>query len=137
MPVNRPNFTVFTPTFNRAYILPKLFKSLQKQGSLDFEWLIVDDGSSDDTQNLIASFQQEALFPVRYIHQKNQGKHVAINTGVANAKGAFFMTVDSDDQVMENALANLFSYFSTISNNSNIVAIASMISIKIKKIRMI
>ena len=66
--------TVFTPTYNRAYILPVLFDSLQKQSLKNFEWLIVDDGSTDKTAQVIKKFAQTALFEIRYIHQENQGK---------------------------------------------------------------
>ena len=59
--------TIFTPTYNRAFILPELFKSLQEQTENDFEWLIVDDGSTDNTKELIESFKAEANFSIQYI----------------------------------------------------------------------
>ena len=103
--------TVFTPTYNRAYILPVLFDSLQKQSLKNFEWLIVDDGSTDKTAQVIKKFAQTALFEIRYIHQENQGKHVAINTGCQHAKGDLFFIVDSDDFLGNNAIEVLNEKF--------------------------
>ena len=80
--MNKVKVTVFTPTYNRAYTLERLYKSLLNQTSYDFEWLIVDDGSTDNTSELIKSFQNNHFFDVRYYKQENSGKHVAINNGV-------------------------------------------------------
>ena len=66
--------TIFTPTYNRAYILLTLYQSLMEQSYKDFEWLIVDDGSTDNTGQLVQQFQEKADFPIRYYHQKNKGK---------------------------------------------------------------
>ena len=78
-------FTVCTATFNRAHTLHRVFDSLVKQQFTDFEWLVIDDGSTDDTKTLISQWQSKASFPIRYRFQENQGKHIAINTGVALA----------------------------------------------------
>ncbi|MBN2895282.1 MAG: glycosyltransferase family 2 protein [Campylobacterales bacterium] len=95
--------TVLTPTYNRAYTLTRLFESLMHQNG-SFEWLIIDDGSSDETQKLVEGFQSNALFEIRYMYQENSGKHIAINTGTAAARGAYCLIVDSDDALMPNAL---------------------------------
>lgn len=100
-------FTVFTPTFNRAYILDKLFSSLKTQTFKNFEWIIVDDGSTDNTEVLVKQFQCDANFPIRYFKVKNGGKHRAINIGVQNANGILFFIVDSDDYLKENALEQI------------------------------
>lgn len=100
--------TIFTPTYNRAYTLPKLFESLQAQTSNNFEWLIVDDGSSDDTRELVEHFITKADFKITYIYQENQGKHVAINTALDKASNLYFFTVDSDDYLINNALELIF-----------------------------
>ena len=98
-------FTVFTPAYNRAYILEKLYASLQRQSFRNFEWLVVDDGSTDDTAALLKKLQQEEnFFPIRYLKKANGGKHTAINAGAEAARGELFMIVDSDDYLTENAL---------------------------------
>ena len=89
--------TVFTPTYNRAYSLPRLYESLQKQTFKDFEWLIVDDGSTDNTVDMVTGWSKEGKLTIRYIQMTNGGKHRAINKGVALAKGKLFFIVDSDD----------------------------------------
>ena len=99
-------FTVFTPTFNRRHTLPGVYDSLRAQTFRDFEWLIVDDGSIDGTEELVGSWQRhEPAFPIRYIHQPNQGKHVAINRGVREARGEMFLILDSDDSCVPETLA--------------------------------
>lgn len=95
--------TVLTPTYNRAYTLERLYQSLLLQ-SVPFEWLIIDDGSTDTTRELITSLQTNAPFPIHYIYQTNSGKHVAINTGAREAKGDFIFIVDSDDLLTNDAL---------------------------------
>ena len=97
-------FTVFTPTFNRAHTLHRVFTSLCAQTFTDFEWLVVDDGSEDNTEALIMRWKQEAPFPVRYKKQSNSGKHIAINQGVVLAKGELFIIADSDDEFLPDAL---------------------------------
>lgn len=97
--------TVFTPTYNRAYILENLYRSLQRQRYTDFEWLIVDDGSQDGTDELVSRWQQDQnVFPIRYIRQENGGKCRAINRGLTLARGELFFTVDSDDYLTDDAL---------------------------------
>jgi glycosyltransferase involved in cell wall biosynthesis len=97
-------FTVFTPTFNRAHTLHRPYQSLRAQTSRNFEWLVVDDGSVDGTRELVEAWQREADFPIRYVAQANGGKHVAFNTGVREARGTLFLTLDSDDECVPTAL---------------------------------
>ena len=100
--------TVFTPTFNRAYIIEKLYRSLQRQTFRDFEWLIVDDGSSDNTEEVISAWQQDGNdFPIRYYKKENGGKCRAINYGVDFARGELFFNVDSDDYLTDDALEKI------------------------------
>ena len=97
--------TVFTPTYNRAYILENLYRSLQRQSYGDFEWLVVDDGSSDGTEALFDRWRREENpFPIRYVRQENGGKCRAINHGLKLARGELFFTVDSDDYLTDDAL---------------------------------
>lgn len=101
-----PLITIFTPVYNRAYIIPQLYESLKKQTSKDFEWLIVDDGSSDNIKELVDLWvEKEKDFPIRFIFQKNGGKHTAINRGVQLAQGEFFFIVDSDDYLTPDAVS--------------------------------
>lgn len=99
-----PVFTVFTPTFNRAQLLARVYDDLREQTFKDFEWLIVDDGSTDGTGQLVASWTSSAPFPVRYLVQENSGKHVALNRGVREAHGEYILIVDSDDRSLPRTL---------------------------------
>lgn len=96
--------TIFTPTYNRAYSLPRLYESLCAQTCRDFEWLIVDDGSTDNTEELVKSWVNDSNIIIRYIKQPNGGKHRAINRGVDIAQGDWFVIVDSDDYLTADAV---------------------------------
>jgi glycosyltransferase involved in cell wall biosynthesis len=97
-------FTVFTPTHNRAKTLHRVYDSLIRQTFRDFEWLIVDDGSTDETRAQVEQWTAEAQFPIRYEFQRNQGKQAAFNRGVRLACGEFFLPLDSDDSCVPEAL---------------------------------
>ncbi len=107
-------FTVFTPSYNRARTLPRVYASLQRQTCRNFEWLIVDDGSTDGTQTLIAQWQAESNFPIRYVFQENQGKPAAFNHGVQQARGELFLTLDSDDECVPEALERFKYHWDSI-----------------------
>ena len=110
--------TVFTPTYNRAYRLPDLYHSLQQQTCKDFEWLVVDDGSTDNTSELFEQWQaEESSFPIRYFKQSNGGKHRAINRGVKVAKGEYFYIVDSDDQLTHDAIEQIMKLVPQVEAN--------------------
>lgn len=97
--------TVFTPTYNRGYIIEKLYRSLQRQTFHDFEWLIIDDGSSDNTEEIVKGWQEDPnAFMIRYYKKENGGKCSAINYGVDLAQGDLFFNVDSDDYLTDDAL---------------------------------
>ena len=107
--------TVFTPAYNRGYIIANLFHSLQRQTFEDFEWIVVDDGSTDDTPALLEQFQAEPHpFPIHYIKVANGGKHRAINLGVQKASGELFFIVDSDDYLTDYALETIDRYENSI-----------------------
>ncbi len=100
--------TVFTPTYNRAYILEQLYRSLQRQTFMDFEWLIVDDGSTDNTEQIVLQWKaKKNQFPIRYYRKENGGKCRAINYGVDLAEGELFFNVDSDDYLTDDALQKI------------------------------
>lgn len=107
-------FTVFTATYNRAHTLHRVFDSLCAQTYRDFEWLVVDDGSTDHTPDLIAEYARRADFPVRYVRQANGGQHIACNRGVVRARGFLFAMVDSDDGCVPTALERFQHHWQTI-----------------------
>ena len=106
--------TVFTPTYNRANTIGRVFESLKRQTYKDFKWVIIDDGSTDDTKSLIASFIESAFFPIEYYYQENRGKHVAINRAVSSCKTELFIIADSDDAFVDNALEVLVKEWDSI-----------------------
>lgn len=101
--------TIFTPTYNRGNMLQKIYDSIKKQNSNQIEWLIVDDGSSDNTEDIVLDFIAENIVNINYIKKENGGKHTAHNTAVDSAKGKFFTCLDSDDDLSDNAIAVLIS----------------------------
>jgi glycosyltransferase involved in cell wall biosynthesis len=107
-------FTVFTPTYNRENTLARCYGSLLSQTFKDFEWLIVDDGSTDGTEILVKKFADGAGFPVRYYKQRHSGKHVAANKGVELAEGEFFYGLDSDDMLLPDGLKTLYDSYCSI-----------------------
>lgn len=110
--------TVFTPTYNRAYILPKLYESLKAQTDTDFEWLIVDDGSADETEQLVGAWLKDNnKFEIHYYRQANGGKHRAINKGVQVANGRLFFIVDSDDYLTPDAIETLVKWEAQLAND--------------------
>lgn len=99
--------TVLTPTYNRAHCLSNLYESLQKQTSKEFEWLIVDDGSSDNTEQLVSEFQLSAQFAISYIKKENGGKHTALNVGIKHINNDLTFIVDSDDTLTFDAVQTI------------------------------
>ena len=117
--------TVFTATYNRAYLLPRLYESLRRQRNTDFEWLIVDDASTDDTASVVGGFQSEQNeFPIVYLWQEHGGKHRAVNKGLGAAKGEFFLMVDSDDYLTDNAIDLINKWTKTIEGDSSFCGVA-------------
>jgi hypothetical protein len=108
------SFTVFTPTYNRAHSLPRVYSSLESQTYRDFEWLVVDDGSTDDTRSLIDSYSHKATFPIRYIYQHNAHKKTAFNRGVRESGGELFLQLDSDDEYVPKALERFWWHWMNI-----------------------
>ena len=92
-----PLFTVFTPAYNRAHTLHRVWESLKAQTLRDFEWLVVDDGSTDGTQALVEQYQREADFPVRYFLEPHRGAWAVHNVSMRESKGDLWIKLDSDD----------------------------------------
>ena len=121
-----PFFTVFTPTYNRGYILPQLYHSLQQQNNTDFEWMIVDDGSSDNTEELVAQWlKEDNRFPIVYLRKENGGKPRAINMGLKKASGKYFFIVDSDDYLLPDALEKMYHWCKDIDDFPNIIGVGA------------
>ena len=118
--------TVFTSTYNRAYLLPRLYESLKKLTFKDFEWLIVDDGSTDGTRDLVDGWIKEKLLDIRYYYQENGGKHRAINRGAQLAKGEWFFIVDSDDYLPDNSLEIASKWIDTIKDDDSFAGICGV-----------
>lgn len=117
--MNKVFCTIFTPTYNRAREIENLYNSLKSQESKNFEWLVVDDGSTDNTEEKIKKFiNSKNDFPIRYIKQSNGGKHRAINKGLDYANGIVFFIVDSDDTIKQNAVAMLEYYVKSVSGST-------------------
>jgi len=110
-----PFISILTPTYNRGELLLPLYDSLKNLTFKDFEWLIVDDGSEDDTEQYalswIAHNIENTEFPIRYIKKSNGGKHTAINRGVREANGELILILDSDDTLPSDSLATIAQYF--------------------------
>lgn len=115
--------SIVTPTYNRAHTLPRLFDSLCQQTYRNFEWMVIDDGSTDDTPELLANFKRSAPFAVQVIQQANSGKHVAVNAGVSIATGEWVFIVDSDDALTPDAILTVEEKLSQF-NSSRLVGLA-------------
>lgn len=112
--------TVFTPTYNRAYILHEAYASLCRQDCKDFEWLIIDDGSSDNTGELVNSWiSNDNGFPIRYERVPNGGKMKAMNRAFREANGELFIVLDSDDSFTDDAISTICHWESSISHRRN------------------
>lgn len=122
-----PNITIFTPTYNRRQLIERLYQSLLSQTQKNFEWLVIDDGSTDNTENYFTDLlAKQQPFPIRYIRQENGGKHRAINKGVQNANGELFFIVDSDDYLTENAIEKINQWVATLDNSHKWAGIAGL-----------
>lgn len=117
---------IFTPTYNRAYTLSRLFESLKAQTDSRFYWLIVDDGSTDGTEQLVDSFLDSSPFRIEYIKQPNAGKQIAHNTGVDNCKSELFFCVDSDDTIPPDCVESILTRWETCRNNSRLAGIIGL-----------
>lgn len=101
--------TIFTPSYNRANTLPRLYESLKRQTSGEFCWLIVDDGSTDNTRDIVMEWTRENKIEISYHYQENQGKPMAHNQGAALAKTELFACVDSDDYLADSAVEEIIN----------------------------
>lgn len=115
--------TVFTPTFNRAHTLERLYKSLCAQKEKNFLWLVIDDGSTDTTGQLIQSYIGESNFEIKYRYQENQGKQAAWNNALNVCDTPYFMCLDSDDALTDNALTLVADFLPALEEDDNIIGL--------------
>lgn len=122
--------TIFTPTYNRAALLKLLYDSLCNQTCKDFEWLIVDDGSTDNTREVIEKINSKhtASFPIHYYYKANGGKHTAINIGVQEAKGELFWILDSDDILPKNSLKIIIEQYNQVKDKENVAGVCGLMA---------
>ena len=105
---NKILLTIFTPAYNRAHTLPRTYDSLLNQNCKDFIWLVVDDGSQDDTAQLVKQWQaQDNGFEIQYIRKENGGMHTAHNTAYANIRTELNTCIDSDDKLAPGAVEKI------------------------------
>lgn len=109
-----PVFTVFTPTYNRAHTIHRPFESLRAQTFRDFEWIVIDDGSTDDTPELIGGWATTADFPIRYYRQDRSGRHIAHNLAVREARGSLFCSLDSDNAFLPSTLERMLAAWNSV-----------------------
>jgi len=126
--------TVFTPSFNRAYCLDQLYNSLVQQSSKDFCWLIIDDGSSDNTKELVQSWIDENLIDIQYHHQENQGMHGGHNSAYKLIKTELNLCIDSDDFMPTNGVELILKQWSEVKDNPHLAGIIGLDANKSGKI---
>ena len=112
--------TVLTPTYNRERTLTKAYNSLVEQECKEFEWLIIDDGSKDNTKKLVDKFIKENKISIRYFLKKNGGKHTALNYGIPKSKGDLILILDSDDYLSKDAIKLIKDYWKKYKYNDKI-----------------
>lgn len=113
MNTKKPLLTILTPTYNRSKKLKRLYKSLLEQKSNNFVWMIVDDGSTDNTKNQVLSFIEDdnKMFEINYFYKKNGGKHTAINYALDLLNTPLTIIIDSDDKLLPNGIKSIEHYW--------------------------
>lgn len=125
MDIMDKSLTVFTPTYNRAYILPQCYYALCQQTSKDFVWMIVDDGSTDETKQLIENWINENIINIQYIYQDNKGKQRAFNTALLNCQTRYLADLDSDDYYKKDTIEKFLYYLSKIKDNEKVAGVVA------------
>lgn len=118
--------SIVTPTYNRAWALPRLASSLEAQGSADFEWIVVDDGSFDDTESLLSRIEREGRLPLRWFRVQNGGKHRAVNSALRMVRGDWVFIVDSDDALPPSSLELVERIIDRIDSDASIGGIMGL-----------
>lgn len=111
-------FSICIPVYNRAKLIIRTLKSLEKQSYKDFEVLVIDDGSTDNLKDVINEYKKDSSLELKYFYKNNGGKHTALNLGIEKASGKFFIILDSDDYFLDDTLKNFYKLCKKIENNS-------------------
>src|SRR5699024_9510778 len=122
----KKKMTVVTPTYNRAYIIKKCYDSLVKQTNQSFTWLVVDDGSTDDTEELIKQLKKEKLINIEYIKKENGGKASALNVAFDYLMTKYWVCLDSDDYFADDAIEIALDQLNIIDNNERFCGILAL-----------
>ena len=122
-----PVLTIFTATYNRGHLIKRIYDSLMRQSNYDFEWLVIDDGSTDNTELIFKDFlSRTPPFSIKYYKQENRGLIRSLNKGIELASGQFFVKLDSDDYVVDNFIENVISWIDNIKGISDIYAVGGL-----------
>ena len=123
----RPLITVFTPTYNREKLIKNLYFSLLDQECKDFEWIVIDDESIDNTDNLFDNIKKEdSEFSITYIKQVHGGKHRTLNKGIRLARGRYFFIVDSDDYLLPYSIKKIKEWVEEIEESFDIAGVSGL-----------
>ena len=112
--MEKGKITVMTATYNRKNTISRVYNSLKSQTYKNFEWIVIDDGSTDNTNELIEKWKNEADFPIYYYYQENQGKHKVMAKALKLANGEYFTSIDSDDEIKPNSFNILIKEWNKI-----------------------
>lgn len=128
--MSRVTFSVVTPTYNRDKLLSRVYDSLQQQDFKDFEWIVIDDGSTDMTEDLIEGFSKNSSFNVIYIKTPNKGKANALNESLKYCSGLLYLVFDSDDWCDRDALSSLFLEYVALSKRQDFIKYGALSCLK-------
>ena len=124
---NAPLITVFTATYNRGPLIQRIYQSLLRQKEFNFEWLVIDDGSQDQTEDLFNDWtSRDNPFEIRYYKQENRGLIRTLNRGIELARGEYFAKIDSDDYVVDDYTTNISKWVASIENSTSIYAVSGV-----------
>ena len=131
--IAEPILTIFTPTYNRAHTLPRTYESLCRQNCKNFIWLIVDDGSADNTAELVRDWQsRDNGFEIQYIYKENGGMHTAHNAAYANIHTELNTCIDSDDMLAVGAVEKILRKWAEVRTRAMPASLALMPTLKEK-----
>lgn len=121
--MNSPKITVVTPTYNRAHTITRTYESLKQQSFKDFKWIIMDDGSTDGTKDLVEQFRSENVIEIDYFWNENQHKFITVFEGIKKVTSPYFMILDSDDTYPKNSMEILVEESEKIEDQDNFIGI--------------